>query len=151
MTTLKDIQGFEHDWLAQDADGRLALFTTAGGGWAPQQYLDNIASTEAAIRSVLSTLPTTNPKFAPILADDLPNDWVAFASRGFYCFDSDIDGSPYHLVAAPLVSRAVDGLPADVQRVLAKVVLLNVRLDQLALGEVVAPKVPGPIRPASRR
>jgi hypothetical protein len=30
-----DIQGFEYDWLAVDLDGHVAVFTTAGDGFAP--------------------------------------------------------------------------------------------------------------------
>src|SRR5437899_85750 len=34
-----EILGLEFDWLASDADGHVALFSTAGGGYAPEDFL----------------------------------------------------------------------------------------------------------------
>lgn len=34
-----EIHGLEFDWLARDADGNVALLSTAGGGYAPEEFL----------------------------------------------------------------------------------------------------------------
>jgi hypothetical protein len=38
MTTKSPVEilGFEYDWLGSDGDGRVALFSTAGGSHAPE-------------------------------------------------------------------------------------------------------------------
>lgn len=49
-----DIRGYEHDWPARDADDHVALFSTAGGGYAPDEFLRD---TEALHRQRIRAAP----------------------------------------------------------------------------------------------
>lgn len=40
--TQDSIQGFEYDWLACDQDGFVGFFSTAGGGYAPDEFLQDV-------------------------------------------------------------------------------------------------------------
>src|SRR5262245_52257163 len=44
-----EILGLEFDWLASDADGHVALFSTAGGGFAPDEFLSDTDAHDRAI------------------------------------------------------------------------------------------------------
>ena len=48
------VLGFEYDWLASDVDGHVALFSTAGGGYAPNEFLRDTAEHDAAIELILA-------------------------------------------------------------------------------------------------
>lgn len=111
--SLDDILGFEYDWLATDAAGRVALFSTAGGGYAPAAMLRDVESHDRAIAAMLGTAPSTTARFAPQVAAGLTNTWLLAAERGLYAFDSDPNGGPYRLVAAPTDPASVDALPAE--------------------------------------
>lgn len=112
----QDILGLEYDWLGSDADGHVALFSTAGGGYAPDAFLADTDAHDAAIDAVLAEPARTTALFAP----DYPNNrWRRVAERGIFAFDADTFGGPYKLVAAPKGVVVVDELPtvaADVAR-----------------------------------
>ena len=61
-----EIQGFEFDWLATDVDGHVALFSTAGGGFAPEAFLLDTDAHNAAIKALLASPPRTKARFAPL-------------------------------------------------------------------------------------
>nr|WP_241567047.1 hypothetical protein [Hahella sp. KA22] len=66
METLEEISGYEYDWLACDMQGYVALFTTAGSGYAPKVFLEDTEEYAQAIDIILN-LPTTtsaNPRAA---------------------------------------------------------------------------------------
>ena len=113
-----DILGAEHDWLASDADNHVGLFTTAGGGYAPEEYLHNIDAHIAAIEAILALPASTTSRFAPELSDDHVNTWRLVAERGLFAFDSDVGGGPYTQVAAPRIPIPATELPAIVLEVL---------------------------------
>jgi hypothetical protein len=46
------IDGMEADWLACDADDCVALFSTAGGGYAPREFLKDIDAHGSAIEDI---------------------------------------------------------------------------------------------------
>jgi hypothetical protein len=79
-----DIRGVEYDWLASDADGHIALFTTAGAGFAPEEFLRNTDEHDAAIAAVLAAKASTSSRFAPELAPGLENTWRLMAERGVF-------------------------------------------------------------------
>ena len=106
-----DIWGAEYDWLAGDGDGHVALFSTAGGGYAPDAFLQDTDAHAAAIRAVLACPTNTSARFAPTLAANCENTWKLVAQRGLFAFDADVDGGPYRLVAAPEAAINVDHLP----------------------------------------
>lgn len=97
----EEILGLEFDWLASDADGFVALFSTAGGGYAPDEFLRDTDAYDAAIEVVLASPASTVARFAPELPPGLKNTWRMVAERGLFAFDSDPHGGPYRIVAAP--------------------------------------------------
>lgn len=60
----EEILGLEYDWLASDAKGFVALFTTAGGGYAPTEFLKDTDAHDRAIDIILD-LPATTHQFCP--------------------------------------------------------------------------------------
>jgi hypothetical protein len=106
-----EILGAEYDWLACDGDGHAALFSTAGGGYAPDEFLRDTDAHAAAIRAVLACRATTSARFAPALAPKYENTWKLVAERGLFAFDADVNGGPYQLVAAPDVAIDAVHLP----------------------------------------
>ena len=54
--TAQDVAGFEYDWLACDARGRVGFFSTAGGGYAPTALLENSDAYDEAIDAILLDL-----------------------------------------------------------------------------------------------
>jgi hypothetical protein len=106
-----EILGAEYDWLACDGDGHAALFSTAGGGYAPDEFLQDTDAHTAAIKAVLACQATTSARFAPALAPECENTWKLVAERGLFAFDADVNGGAYRLVAAPDVAINAAHLP----------------------------------------
>jgi hypothetical protein len=127
-----EILGFEFDWIASDADGHVALFSTAGGGYAPEEFLQNTDAHDAAIDAILASSPTTKIRLAPELAPGLQNTWRLVAERGVFAFDSDPHGGPYRLVAAPEVALRIAELPPPAAAVAGLLVFPHLRFTNLA-------------------
>lgn len=127
----EEIQGFEFDWLASDVDGHVALFSTAGGGFAPEGFLRDTDAHDAAIDTLLASATRTQARFAPQLRSGLQNTWLLMAERGLYAFDSDPHGAPYRLVAAPEHPIHISDLPASVATVARQVVFPYMRFSLL--------------------
>ena len=114
-----DIRGFEFDWLARDADDHVGFFSTAGGGYAPREFLQDTDAHEVAIDAILSLPASTTARFAIELPPEFTNTWRLMAERGLFAYDSNPNGGPYHLQAAPDTPILVTELPAAVVSVLA--------------------------------
>lgn len=119
----EDIEGIEYDWLARDEDGHVAMFSTAGAGYAPPTFLRDTDAHDAAFDALLALPATTSAKFFPEIAPGLKNTWKLVAERGLFAFDCDPNGGPYRLVAAPTVAVHADSLPPAVSKVAARVSL----------------------------
>ena len=113
-----DIKGLEYDWLATDAEGHVALFSTAGGGYAPDAFLHDTDAHDDAIAAILASEPRTRVRFAPLLPPNRKNTWRLAAERGLFAFDSDPNGGPYRIVAAPVLAARVEDFPEGVANVL---------------------------------
>ncbi|WP_438002738.1 hypothetical protein WME89_27690 [Sorangium sp. So ce321] len=122
-----EILGMEFDWLASDADGYVALFSTAGGGYAPDEFLRDTDAHDAAIDVVLASPASTVARFAPELAPGLKNTWRMVAERGLFAFDSDPHGGPYRMVAAPVDPIRIADLPRRVNDIVERLKLRQVR------------------------
>ncbi|MDC0676493.1 hypothetical protein [Sorangium atrum] len=122
-----EILGLEFDWLASDADGYVALFSTAGGGYAPDEFLRDTDAHDAAIDAVLASPASTVARFAPELPPGLKNMWRMVAERGLFAFDSDPHGGPYRVVAAPVDPIRIVDLPRGVIDIAGRLKLRQVR------------------------
>ena len=54
-----EIDGLKYDWLASDTDGHIGLFSTAGAGYAPEEFLRDTDAHDVAIGELLATPPRT--------------------------------------------------------------------------------------------
>jgi hypothetical protein len=136
--TAQDIDGFEYDWVATDRDGHVALFTTAGGGYAPKQFLLDVDAHDAAIAALLGAPATTDALFAPVLGAGLDNTWKFIAERGIYAFDSDPNGGPYRLVSAPRRAVKLAELPPLVSRIAVVLDVCVGSRDELSSSELAS-------------
>ncbi|MEU8659832.1 hypothetical protein [Actinoplanes philippinensis] len=127
-----DILGAEYDWLAGDGDGHVALFSTAGGGYAPDVFLRDTDAHAAAIGAVLACAATTSARFAPTLASKCENTWKLVAERGLFAYDADIDGGPYRMVAAPEVAIEAAHLPEVAVDVIRRLTFARLRFVDLS-------------------
>lgn len=116
-----DILGVEYDWLGCDSDRCVALFSTAGAGYAPAEFLCDTNAHDVAIQAVLALPATTEARLFPRIVTGLVNTWRLVAERGLYAYDCDSSGGPYRLVAAPVVAARIDALPPAVADVASKI------------------------------
>ncbi|MFO0553354.1 MAG: hypothetical protein U0271_33530 [Polyangiaceae bacterium] len=116
-----DVHGFEYDWLARDVRGHVALFTTAGGGYAPDGFLTDTEAHAHAIELLLELPVFTDARFFPAVPSKRVNTWKLVAERGLYAYDSDPNGGPYKMVAAPVQPITVAGLHATIVQAINRV------------------------------
>ena len=129
MKSANEIVGLEFDWLASDARGHVALFSTAGSGFAPDEFLRDTDAHDAALEAILTSPATTRARFAPELPPGLTNTWRLVAERGLFAFDSDPNGGPYRLVAAPVSPVLAADLPRSVVEVVSRLQLRGVHFE----------------------
>ena len=90
MARLDRFSGLEFDWFAVDSGGEVALFATAGAGFIPASVLANGERHQDLSDGV------ENP------AVGTPEVWDAYANRGLYVFDWDMNTGPYRRVRFPI-------------------------------------------------
>jgi hypothetical protein len=122
MASADDLRGLEFDWLAVDAEGAVALLSTAGGGYAPRQLVETPEDYNRAIDAILKWPVRTLARCAPELRPDLTNTWKLVAQRGLFAFDSDPLGGPYRIVAVPEEPTHLSQLPETVAAVARRIV-----------------------------
>ena len=109
-----DVLGLEYDWLGCDESGCVALFSTAGSGYAPGAFLDDTDAHDRAIEAILALPASTEARFFPDLSPGLVNTWRLVAERGLYAYDCDPNGGPYRQVASPANPARIGTFPAIV-------------------------------------
>lgn len=129
--TRDEILGLEYDWLASDGDGHVAIFTTAGGSYAPEEFLRDTEEHDRAIEVALAIPPLTEAVLAPRLKPGLRNTWLDLARRGFFGFDGDPNGGPYAKVAVPRHPVHVDDLPTETATVVRRLVFPHLNFATL--------------------
>lgn len=110
-----------------------AFFSTASGGYAPEGFLRDTDEHDAAIESILATPTSTSAHFAPEVGPGCKNTWRMMAERGFFAFDADFNGGPYHLVAAPVTPICVADLPPLVADVVRQIAFSDLRFANLQI------------------
>lgn len=101
----EDILGFEHDWIASDGAAHVGFFATAGGGYAPAEFLNDTDVHDRAIEAISAMQPRTS------VASAEGDVWTQMAERGLFAFDADVFGGPYKLMASPAIPIQVHELP----------------------------------------
>jgi hypothetical protein len=133
--TAEEIQGYEYDWLACDENGHVALFSTAGGGFAPPAFLEDTDIYDRAIDAIQALPIGSEAVRAPQVKDGRPNIWKEMALRGVYAFDADANGGPYRLVGIPSKPIWVGHLPKSVADVVKIISFSNL---QFAVFKIIA-------------
>lgn len=100
--TKEDIEGYEYDWIACDANGHVALFSTGGAGYAPVAFLRDVDAHDVAIDRIIAMPASTEALKYPDLGPEYSNTWRDVAMRGLFAFDCDSSTGPYRRVAIPL-------------------------------------------------
>jgi hypothetical protein len=106
----EDILGLEYDWIACDGAGCVGFFTTAGGGYAPAEFLSDTDVHDRAIEAIGAMQLRTSVLLRASEEGDL-TPWTRMAERGLFAFDADVFGGPYRLIAAPAIPLQVHELP----------------------------------------
>lgn len=109
-----DIGGLEYDWIGRDMDGHIALFSTAGIGYAPDEFLRDTDLHDEKIDRIISSSETTYARFYPPVTRGRVNTWRIFAERGMYAYDCDVSTGAYRLVAAPQAATHVTDIDSDI-------------------------------------
>jgi hypothetical protein len=129
MAALRNqIEGYEFDWFAIDAEGRVGHFSTAGEGLVPKVVLEHITETESLTQELLR-LPVTG-KANGHLPGNI-NDWLEMAGRGVYSFDWQHSNGAYRLAATPSSELQVVGLPEALRASLSMVKFTTLRFREL--------------------
>jgi len=117
MSCPRELDGIDASWLAVDAQGQVAIFTTGGEGPIPETALASIETGEESVQSLPEVsaheLLTSMPR---------PTDFVSFARRGLFAYDwsdvhrvaSEVSGG-YELQALPISPIRVSQLPTSMQ------------------------------------
>ena len=128
MINPRDLQGIDASWLATDAIGQVAVFTTGGEGPVPDSALESV---EFAGEFVYSIPETSN--FDLFATVPRPDDFIAFAKRGLFSYDwSDVHRTNqesiggYELQARPSSPIKVWSLPTSLRPMAAATMLSGV-------------------------
>ncbi|MCA8954339.1 MAG: hypothetical protein KDE27_32825 [Planctomycetes bacterium] len=102
--------GWDVEWVAVDAQDRIAIFTTAGDGPIPRAQLARWAEFSTVAARLLALPETGGHELLVTLPR--PDDFVRFARQGYFAYDWDWSRGGlrprYRLQARPLVPRLVD-------------------------------------------
>ncbi|WP_325435215.1 hypothetical protein [Pseudomonas nitroreducens] len=133
--TPDDLDGLDVAWIAVDALGQVAIFTTGGAGTVPFTAVASIDITELEV----DLLPETSG-FDLLVNLPRPDDFVRFAKRGFFAYDwSDVHRvtqlriEGYELQARPLRPLTLKELPASMQLAAAATELPDVSFGALVI------------------
>lgn len=130
MATLRgQIEGYEFDWFAIDAEGRVGHFSTAGAGLVPKVVLEHIGETEYLTEELLR-LPVKGQATGHLPGNI--KDWLEMAGRGVYSFDWQHSNEAYRLAATPSSELQVTSLPGALRAALSLVKFTNLRFRELA-------------------
>lgn len=107
----------EFDFLLQDSDGHIALFSTAGYGPIPLQALPEHEDDAVDVEGVaITALPVIGTPLRQSQEAHGCAEWIALAERGIFVFDWRHRGGPYDRLLAPSHPVAIESLPLSIKR-----------------------------------
>ncbi|MBD9480133.1 hypothetical protein [Pseudoxanthomonas sp. PXM02] len=128
MVTPRDLQGVDAAWLAIDAIGQVAIFTTGGEGPIPTTAL---VSAHAVEELVLSLPEVSSVDLLVTLSR--PDDFVTLSKRGLFAYDwSDVHRTTrqylggYELQSRPKTPLGLSDLPGPLRALAAATQLSGV-------------------------
>lgn len=119
----------DYEWYATDADGFVAVFTTAGIGPIPLSVL-SVRPLADAFAEAVWQLPARG-RATMLVSLPTPDDYIHFASRGFFAYDwHDVHRSwkthRYEMLSRPDTPIHVSELPEQFQALLRGTTFGNV-------------------------
>lgn len=123
-----ELSNIELDWLACDADGFVALFSSAGFGPVPEELPAMVEAIDAALDRI-KALPLTGDEASADTTD--PDEWTAAAQRGFFAFDWAHDHDRYEIEALPKRPLRLDQIQDEVIREIVSRVRIPVRFSHV--------------------
>ncbi len=124
-----DFSNLEFDWLACDADGFVALFSSAGFGPVPEESVAMADALDAALDR-MNAMPIRSGATS-IGGTTNPDDWMAAAQRGFFAFDWAHARDRYQIEALPNRPIRVDEVEDKTIRDAVSRVRIPVRFSHL--------------------
>ena len=124
-------------WLAVDAVGHVAVFTTAGVAPIPVAVLER-AEWVGPCEEMIERMPVST-EYELLVRYPRPDDFVDFASRGFFAYDwQDVHRThgktnAYELIASPATPIHVDSLPSSIARAAQLIVFDSLWFDAARL------------------
>jgi hypothetical protein len=124
---IHEFSNLEFDWLACDADGFVAMFSSAGFGAVPEESVAAAEALDAALDRI-KALPVIG-EATSMSGRTTPDDWIATARRGLFAFDwADVR---YQIEALPSTTLRIDEIQDETIRDIAKRVTIPVRFPKL--------------------
>ena len=122
----------DYEWCACDADGHVAVFTTAGIGPMPEAILNELPQMDALMEVVWS-LPKKG-RADMLVSLPRPDDFIHFASRGLFAYDwqdvhrvRKLESNRYEMLARPDTPIHLSELPERFHPLFRTVVLPEIR------------------------
>lgn len=128
--------GTDFEWFACDADGCIAVFTTAGNGPIPTGVLRESSLADALQKSVRN-LP--NRGGATMLVRlPRPDSFLRFATQGLFAYDWSVGwlSGRYEMQARPQQPLRLADVPEEFQPLLRELTLSKVRFADAATLDV---------------
>lgn len=126
MNPADDDQYTDWRWLACDAIGQMAVFTTAGSGPIPRSARATLEGGDASVDAL-----SIHSAYRLIPHAGNVGDWISCAQRGLFAYDwchiaVDDDGYAYALLAVPLAPMRLAELPSPLREIAASTTIAHV-------------------------
>jgi hypothetical protein len=127
-----EFSNLEFDWLACDADGFVALFSSAGFGPVPEELPTMVDAIDAALDR-MKALPVIGDASADKATTGACEaaDWATAAQRGFFAFDWAHGHDRYEIEARPKRPLRIDEIQDEAIREMVSRVRIPVRFSHL--------------------
>lgn len=132
----------DYEWLARDAIGQVAVFTTGGPGPIPASLLRDRARADV-VAERLASLPRRGGATL-FVSVPRPDDFVRFGEQGLFSYDwadthrVSAPSGRYEICARPERPILTGEMPADCRVLLEAFVIPDLRFDQVDVIDVRA-------------
>lgn len=111
-SALAQLHGAGFDWLAADASGQVAVFSSLAALPPPEAVFRGIDAHRRALEAILRSPRCSRSLLPPSTLPEKKFLWRALADRGLYVYASYRAGAPYWMADAPETPVHVFDLPA---------------------------------------
>jgi hypothetical protein len=132
----------DYEWIATDAIGQVAVFTTGGPGPIPTWLLNNRSRADR-VAEILDELPIRGGHEL-LIAAPRPDDFIRFAQQGLFSYDwADVartsnKSGMYEICSRPEKPIVAVEMPVSCRVLLEQTTFSNMRFDQASFIDVRA-------------